>query len=587
MRRLTFIPRAAVILLLPIQDLERGDRGVLQLEIGGRKFELPVNALIGKTESFGYDSLNRLTSAQVSGYSAVTVGYSATGRIDSKSDVGSYTYGDSGHPQAVTSAGGVSYGYDASGRMTSRGGSPITWYSYDLPKRIDSGSQSAEFAYGVDRARYKQIQRTGSTVDATIYYVGSLFEKEIGGATTYRHYVSARGRTVAVVKRVGTTNTTQYLHRDHQASVVKITNASGSVDESLAFDAWGLRRDATNWAALGSPFGGTQQLERGYTGHEHLDRVGLIHMNGRVQDPKLGRFISADPLVQSPFHTQSQNRYSYVWNNPLTLVDPSGFQGKGKPSEQPNDWCKDCTAEQAEYLRCLLAQDCIEEIVVYGSESGEGRSLPTPGVRSYSYDRGYDFMGGESTGRDSPGGSTGNGPLARPGPMSTEQASVGLLDAGAAAVVVLSVAIPYDGPLLDMAAIAAMGARAAKVGALVGATTLLKSDTDRQNRMRLQAQKGFDNIAPGIPLFGKAQTGVTKAQVYSGLGVLYTAVNAVEPGLGQSAEFSAAIVALSADVKAIQGGVEEVGNVLRAEFVYHGELYRVDLDNMNGHNLRE
>ncbi len=44
-------------------------------------------------------------------------------------------------------------------------------------------------------------------------------------------------------------------------------------------------------------------------------------MNGRVQDPKLGRFISPDPLVQAPYYSQSLNRYSYVWNNPASLVD--------------------------------------------------------------------------------------------------------------------------------------------------------------------------------------------------------------------------------------------------------------------------
>jgi RHS repeat-associated protein len=86
-----------------------------------------------------------------------------------------------------------------------------------------------------------------------------------------------------------------------------------------------LRRDATDWSALGSPFAGSHETERGYTGHEHLDTVGLIHMNGRVQDPVLGRFISADPLIQAPYSTQSHNRYSYVWNNPVSLTDPSGF----------------------------------------------------------------------------------------------------------------------------------------------------------------------------------------------------------------------------------------------------------------------
>ncbi len=50
-----------------------------------------------------------------------------------------------------------------------------------------------------------------------------------------------------------------------------------------------------------------------------------VHMNGRIYDPLLGRFLSADLVVQAPGSLQSYNRYSYVMNNPLTLVDPSGF----------------------------------------------------------------------------------------------------------------------------------------------------------------------------------------------------------------------------------------------------------------------
>jgi len=70
-----------------------------------------------------------------------------------------------------------------------------------------------------------------------------------------------------------------------------------------------------------------QQLitNRGFTGHEHIEEVGLIHMNGRVYDQELGRFLSADPFVQSPFMTNSFNRYSYVMNNPLKYTDPTGF----------------------------------------------------------------------------------------------------------------------------------------------------------------------------------------------------------------------------------------------------------------------
>ncbi len=51
----------------------------------------------------------------------------------------------------------------------------------------------------------------------------------------------------------------------------------------------------------------------------------VIHMNGRIYDPTLGRMLQADPFIQFPTNTQSYNRYSYVLNNPLAYTDPSGY----------------------------------------------------------------------------------------------------------------------------------------------------------------------------------------------------------------------------------------------------------------------
>ncbi len=65
-------------------------------------------------------------------------------------------------------------------------------------------------------------------------------------------------------------------------------------------------------------------LGRGYTSHEHFASVGLIHMNGRMYDAQLGRFLSPDNFIQDPFNTQSFNRYGYAFNNPLKFNDPSG-----------------------------------------------------------------------------------------------------------------------------------------------------------------------------------------------------------------------------------------------------------------------
>lgn len=69
----------------------------------------------------------------------------------------------------------------------------------------------------------------------------------------------------------------------------------------------------------------TTAQRHGYTAHEHIDTVGLINMNGRIFNPVIGRFMSPDPNVFYPENPQDFNRYSYVHNNPLSFVDPSGF----------------------------------------------------------------------------------------------------------------------------------------------------------------------------------------------------------------------------------------------------------------------
>ena len=93
-------------------------------------------------------------------------------------------------------------------------------------------------------------------------------------------------------------------------------------DERHSFDAFGKRRNADWSPGSGTP---SQRTSGGFTGHEQLDNFGLVHMNGRIYDPNLGRFLSADPHIQEPSSVQNLNRYSYVNNNPLSYVDPSGY----------------------------------------------------------------------------------------------------------------------------------------------------------------------------------------------------------------------------------------------------------------------
>ena len=65
-------------------------------------------------------------------------------------------------------------------------------------------------------------------------------------------------------------------------------------------------------------------IDRGFTGHEHFEETSLIHMNGRMYEARMKRFLSPDNNIQDPYDTRSYDRFAYTWNNPLMANDPSG-----------------------------------------------------------------------------------------------------------------------------------------------------------------------------------------------------------------------------------------------------------------------
>jgi RHS repeat-associated protein len=288
----------------------------------------------GLSEAFTYDALNRLTSAQIAGQPAKTYQYDSIGNIVSKSDVGTYSYPLPGaaRPHAVSATMGAvnaSYSYDANGNLTSGGGRTVSWTSYNLPAQITRGGASVVFTHDVDHQRVKQTVGLQATVYLSDPASGVRAEKLTGGgAVEWRNYIFAAGENVAIRHQLGAGAFTRYLHKDHLGSVRAITDDAGLVSERLAYDSWGKRRNLDGTDDPGE-FAGSI-IDRGYTGHEHLEEVGLIHMNGRVYDPRLARFMSADPILQSLFDTQGLNRFSYTGNNPLAFTDPSGHLRIGR-----------------------------------------------------------------------------------------------------------------------------------------------------------------------------------------------------------------------------------------------------------------
>ncbi|WP_409419233.1 RHS repeat domain-containing protein [Marinomonas sp. RS-M-Aa-14] len=264
-------------------------------------------------------------------YGTVSLNYNALGNITQKSDVGTYTYnqtqcGRQTGPHAVSSITGKgAYCYDQNGNLLSGDNRSLTYNSFDKPTYIQQNGETSTFSYGPDRQRYKQV--TTGTVPKTVYYIGG-YEKEIRGNRIY-HRIQIGD--VAIVDKVDNHNETiHYTLRDHLGSLIATVSDSGTV-KRLFYDPWGKRLDLPVPEAQSlTPFNlASFVTPRGFTGHEHLDNVGLIHMNGRVYDPETARFVSADPVLSDPTYLQSYNRYSYVWNNPLRMTDPSGFEPHG------------------------------------------------------------------------------------------------------------------------------------------------------------------------------------------------------------------------------------------------------------------
>jgi RHS repeat-associated protein len=252
----------------------------------------------------------------------VTVAYDQKGNITNKSDVGAYAY-DPVKPHAVTSAGANTYTYDANGNMLEGAGRTVTWTSFNQARSIVKGAFTSTFSFDAAHQRVKHVSHHETTI-----YVGGVFEQVTpAGASPvveFKHYILApTGRVAVFTDRSNLQRDVKYFHTDGLGSITAVTDEKGAIVKRFAFDAWGKRiNPVTGMAITGADAAG---LRRGYTDHEQLDDLGLVHMNGRVYDPVLGRFLSADPFIGDPSDSQDYNRYSYLGSNPLGGTDPSGY----------------------------------------------------------------------------------------------------------------------------------------------------------------------------------------------------------------------------------------------------------------------
>lgn len=294
-------------------------------------------------ESFDYDDNNRLVNwtDPVTGIKPQPNRnvYDAKGRILENDQVGTIKFQNSAkiyQPTGMTlnTAGTQNYKNDLI--------QTISYNENNDPVFIDGEKGDVVFQYGLTAMR-QQVTYGGNFGSdqegqfTKFYSEDGSFEVIKNNATGQEKHILYIGGTPYESNIVYLKDFTQssgsytFLHKDYIGSILAISDEAGNKLEQRHFDAWGnfTHLQIGNGAIMtdhDAILSAAKNLiiDRGYTSHEHFMEVGIIHMNGRLYDPLLRRFLNADENIQDPTNTQIYNKYGYAVNNPLMYNDPSG-----------------------------------------------------------------------------------------------------------------------------------------------------------------------------------------------------------------------------------------------------------------------
>jgi RHS repeat-associated protein len=284
-------------------------------------------------ETMAYDEHDRLRMTTDGG--GQWFAYDNAENLHPDSVNASYRY-DGPRPHALTTDGTSTFEYDGAGNRTSRI-TPERTYRYDYTpfnklrsiEREEEGETELVGTLEYDAFDGRAVQ---TNIQGTVHYALGMYERRHREGQPVEHvfYIGAPGRAVAqIIWSEGGEPQAFYFHDDHLGSTSaispqSISNVSTDVVQQ-SFRAFGERRSPTDWS-LPDPWAFPDpRFSSGFTGHEADHLFGLTNMRGRMYDPSTRQFLSPDPYMQVPFG-EGLNRYSYVSNNPLTYVDPSGYE---------------------------------------------------------------------------------------------------------------------------------------------------------------------------------------------------------------------------------------------------------------------
>jgi RHS repeat-associated protein len=270
-----------------------------------------------RTQTFAYDALNRLASAQSQATSGtncwgVSLGLDTLGNLASltptKCSGGGNLSASINAKNRITNSGFL---YDADGRMTSDGAHA---YAYDAEDRLTTAG-GVTYSYDGNGLR---VMKSSGTIDWRGAGGSTLVETDLTG-TLQNEYIFFGGARIA---RRDSSGNVFFNFTDHLGNVRAVASAAGIVCYQADFTPYGSEL---------TPAGFTNSCTPNYrfTGYEYDSETQNYYAVARIYNPSLGRFLSTDPIEGSAGDSQSWNKYAYVGNNPANLTDPAGMDGGG------------------------------------------------------------------------------------------------------------------------------------------------------------------------------------------------------------------------------------------------------------------
>jgi len=274
------------------------------------------------TQTFGYDALNRLTTAQENSGAnwSQTNGYDRYGNrwIDLGGGNQSLYFTTSNN--RITGA-----SYDNAGNLLNDG---YHSYAYDAENKISKVDGTSAYVYDGNGERVRKL--IGENLRFIYGLSGQLIAEYSGstGALTKEYIYGPNGLVATIEPTTINSNGTRYTTSDHLGSPRVISNSSAGVVSRHDYMPFGEEiGSGVGGRTVGSGFGVAEGLRKKFTSHERDAETGLDYMQARYYSSGQGRFSSPDPLLASgeSRNPQSWNRYAYVLNNPVRLIDPNGL----------------------------------------------------------------------------------------------------------------------------------------------------------------------------------------------------------------------------------------------------------------------